>query len=181
MKHTLFIALLALLLNHTVALAGVKPEPFRISLVKLDNVSEALTGSQRMVELLMAYHPPEPGIIDAPCYPPELSSDILSVPAGCSIPADKKAEEYRNQAKQVQRLEEQVYDITRHPPDPGLEDNLITVRNKALAILRMVSPSMDDQKVFNAQQKLQRNLQSLIDMVDAHLGTGDTLPPDVTG
>jgi hypothetical protein len=102
------------------------------------------------------------------------------------------ADEIRDLAKQMQRHEERVeavlenYDPT-FPPSPcttlpELGEHLGEIRALTTGIMStidryLVAPP-DDGKVINSLEKLRRNAQSLVDMIDAFMGTPPTDRPE---
>jgi len=174
------------------AWAGVEPSPFCVRIVKLENVAMSLGGSNQMLALLLAYdrvkvqdpddvcHPPDPGAV---CHPPEPG---LSLPEGCVITLNALAQEIRGLAKDVQRLEEAVYDVTKHPPEPGVPVDqtisrvLAVIKAEAITLMDQIDsePPPDDNKVTNALAKLTRNAQSIINVIDAFKPPpDDQIPP----
>ena len=182
MKKNLFVTVLVsiLLLGCLqLAWAGVEPSPFCVRIVKLENVALSLGGNNRMLALLLSYDPVRSeGPADI-CYPPP-DPVIVCQPGGpvsddCVITFNALAEEIRGLAKDVQRLEEAVYDVTKHPPEPGVPvdrvilQKLEAVRNAAMALIDQINdvPPPDDGMVQNALAKLKRNAQSMINTIDA--------------
>ncbi len=168
---------------------GIKPEPFRVQTLKLDNVAMALGNVSRMLNLLSQYHPPEPGLTNADTCPPpdpDTSSCVeTTLPPGlfCSIDANNFAEELRMLAKHVQREEDAVFQVigaqSTAPPNPCIANGLQNVRTAAMEIQdwinRILADSWDDKKVLNAVKKLGRNTLSLINVIDAYIPPGTTV------
>ena len=171
MKTRITILLVALTLMATSAvtvMAGIEPSPFRINSQRLDVVASNIGGLTTMVDAVMGIDP---------------------IPM-CPAPDSVKAEEIRDLAKQMQRIEDEVIKTLVHPPEPGLTENdttcyedpggelaekLTIVKDKVIIVINKVlsHPPNPVKELDNALNKLYRNSMSIIEMINAFM------PPDL--
>ena len=170
LAFTLPLAGMLLILSTATALAGVEPQPFQVQRAKLSLVAQSLSGASEMINAVLGIDP-EPF---------------------CPVPANVMADEIRDLAKQIQRHEERVEAVLENydpkvPPNPcttlpELGDDLGDIRGLTIGIISTVDRYLigppDDQKVINSLDKLRRNAQSLVDMIDAFMGTPPTDRPE---
>lgn len=167
--------------------AGVEPSPFRVNVLKLENVDASLAGADAMLALLLSFHPPEPGTPpDGWYHPPEPGAECHppdpGYPPNPCIAPNGLAEELRSLAKQVQRLEELVYEVTGDPNaagDPGLSFHLDQIRDGAEGLVEQIRDraAADDPKVANALAKLRRNAEALANTAQPLPPGDDEIPP----